>query len=73
MDDAKEGHRRFFQLKLVGINLISPLKYMLWYSLEAPRCGASNDVLVVKLEKYYVDTLSYLDITKTCLYNFDPP
>ena len=33
----------FFQLKNTDLFLISSRKHMLWYSLEAPRRGASNE------------------------------
>ena len=35
--------RRFFHQKNADSFLISPQKHMLWYSLEVPRWGASNE------------------------------
>ena len=40
---ALQQIRRFFHPKNAGIFLISWRKHMLWYSLEAPRRGASNE------------------------------
>ena len=37
--------RCFFQSKSIDIFLISPRKHMLWYSLEAPWQGTSNEYL----------------------------
>ena len=33
----------FFNQKFVNIFLISPQKHMLWYSLEVPHRGTSNE------------------------------
>ena len=35
--------RHFFQLKNINIFLTSPKKHMLWYSLEVPHRGTSNE------------------------------
>ena len=43
----RTGHialdKALFQPKSICIFLISRQKHMLWYSLEAPRLGASNE------------------------------
>ena len=56
-------------------------KHSLWYSLESPSRGGSNEYLNLCLEQKYEKYQSFLSenlqflevyITKTYLYNFDP-
>ena len=59
--------RQACQQKITDIFLISPRKHMLWYSLEAPRRGASNEYPQHMFswrnkKKYLMDTLSYLKL-----------
>ena len=57
--------RHFFQPKNIDVFLISPQKHMLWYSLEVPHWGISNEYpqyMFLWRNIFFPDTTSHLEL-----------